>query len=106
MTPPDHDDAASVEKHVRASLVAQYAQALLVLVVLLIPGAVAWIVTFTSMRAEVAAKASQAEVDAVRRTQESQGLTLKVLERRQLLMYCAQFPQSFECQPSERRAAP
>lgn len=94
------DGTTVSEKIVRTSLVAQYAQALLVL---LVPAAVVWGTTYASIRAEIAGKASQAEVDEVKREQRVIGETLQKMERRQLVSFCLTFPQSFECQPSERK---
>lgn len=100
MTPPEHD-GATVEKNVRSSLVAQYAQALLIL---LVPAAVVLGTVYTTMRAEISNKADKPEVEELKVIQKSQGATLLRFERRQVLMFCITFPQSFECQPSERNS--
>ena len=102
MTPPEHDGAA-VEKNVRSSLVAQYAQALLIL---LVPAAVVLGTVYTTMRAEIAGKADKPEVEELKLIQKTQDAALQRFERRQILIFCKDFPQSFECQPSERNNSP
>jgi hypothetical protein len=65
-------------------------------------GVFGWGVATATMRFTLDSKADQSHVDALRASIENQRVVLARVERRQLILYCREFPQSFECLPSER----
>ena len=92
----DHGVAA-VTGAVQAGLVAKYAPALLLAS---IPAVLSWAATWNSLQNELRSKAPAAVVDSISREMRAQSAILQKVEARQLVMFCASFPQSFECMPS------
>lgn len=85
---------AAVAGAVQTGLVAKYAPALLLAA---IPAVLAWAATWNSLQNELRSKAPASVVDSIQRDLRSQSAVLAKVEARQLVMFCASFPQSFEC---------
>lgn len=71
------------------------------IVAVLVIAAFGWAVTYMSIRADIGSKAPATAVDDLKMKVDANTAVLHTLQRRGKRVYCATFPQSFECQPDE-----